>query len=476
VRLRKFCIAVGLAMLATAIAAEPLRPDQASFRALYKELVETNTTQSAGSCSLAAERMAARLKAAGYPDRDLHLFSVPAYPKDGGLVAVLPGSDSGAKAILLLAHLDVVEAKREDWQRDPFRLVEENGLFYGRGTTDDKTQAAIWTDSLIRLRQEGIRPLRTVKMALTCGEEGGRFNGAQWLAENRRDLIDAAFALNEGGWGTLDEDGKPQSLAIEAGEKTYEDYRLEVTNPGGHSSRPVKDNAITRLARALIRVESYQFPIQFVDANRAFFGGLAKQLAKKGDVETAQQMTRMVADANDVTDAEAVAAKDPSWNATLRTTCVATMLDGGHARNALPQRAGANINCRIFPGVSASDVQQRLATLIDDPAVTISTLRAPEKTGPAPPLTPQVVGPAEKLMGEMWPGVPVLPILQAGATDGRFLNEVGIPTYGIDGSFTDRALNNIHGLNEHAGVDSLYKDRDFLYQLIKIYSAATPGS
>jgi acetylornithine deacetylase/succinyl-diaminopimelate desuccinylase-like protein len=471
-KLRGTLLGAALLGALAANAAEP-RPDQLEFRALYKELVETDTAASTGSCTLAAERMAARLKAAGYSDSDLTLFSDPQFPKDGGLVAVLRGSDSKAKGVLLLAHIDVVEARREDWVRDPFTLIEEDGKFYGRGTTDDKTQAAIWTDTLVRLKKQGFKPKVTLKMALTCGEEGGgggRFNGARWLTQNRRDLIDADFALNEGAGGLLDETGKPSVITIEAGEKTYRDYRLEVTNAGGHSSRPVKDNAIYHLAHALVAIENHAFPVQFTEGSRAYFQGLAKQQAEKGNKEVADAMLAMLKEPPDLKAAELVASRDPSWNATLRTTCVATMLDGGHAPNALPQRAGGNVNCRIFPGVTGEQIRSELAAAINDPAVKVTQVTPEEPVGAAPPLTQKVVGPAEKLMAEMWPGVPVLPVLQAGATDGRYLNAAGIPTYGIDGSFLDRELNHIHGLNEYAGVDSLYKDRDFLFRLVKIYA------
>lgn len=453
--------------------AADIRPDQLEFRALFKELVETNTAASTGSCTLAAERMAARLKAVGYPESDLTLFSDPQFPKDGGLVAVLHGSDAKAKGVLLLAHIDVVEARREDWVRDPFTLIEEDGKFYGRGTTDDKTQAAIWTDTMVRLKKQGFKPKVTLKMALTCGEEGGgggRFNGAKWLTQNKRDLIDADFALNEGAGGLLDETGKPAVITIEAGEKTYRDYRLEVTNAGGHSSRPVKDNAIYHLAHALVAIENHAFPVQFTEGSRAYFRGLAKQQAEKGHKDVADAMLAMLKEPADLKAAEFVASKDPSWNATLRTTCVATMLDGGHAPNALPQRAGGNVNCRVFPGVAGEQIRAELAAAIDDPAVKVTQITPEEPVGAAPPLTPKVVGPAEKLMAETWPGVPVLPILQAGATDGRYLNAAGIPTYGIDGSFLDRELNHIHGLNEYAGVESLYEDRDFLFRLVKSYA------
>jgi acetylornithine deacetylase/succinyl-diaminopimelate desuccinylase-like protein len=444
---------------------------EVKFRELYKELIETNTALSNGSCTLAAERMAARLKAAGFPDADLHPFAAPDHAKEGGLVAFYPGRDPKLKAVLLLAHIDVVEAKREDWTRDPFKLVEENGVFYARGVIDDKAEAAIWVDTLIRYKQENFRPRRTIKLALTCGEEtAGAFNGAQWLTENQRDLIDAAFAVNEGAFGELDAEGHKVALEIQAGEKTAQNFRLEVTNPGGHSSRPLKDNAIYRLAAALTRIEGYDFPAQFTDGNRAYFTGMAQIQAAKGNADVADAMRALVQDPNDLKAIALVSAKDPSWNATLRTTCVATMLDAGHATNALPQRARANINCRIFPGVTQDAVRRKLEDLVADPAVKVSTLETRGPSSPPPPLIPQILGPVVKLSAEFFPGVPVVPILQPGATDGEFLNAAGIPTYGIEPLFTGPDLGHIHGLNEYVSVKSLLDCRDFLYRLIKLYS------
>ncbi|MGO8830636.1 MAG: M20/M25/M40 family metallo-hydrolase [Steroidobacteraceae bacterium] len=470
----KYVLAVAATIAAFSACAAPPRDDAAGeqrFRGLYKELVETNTSLSAGSCTLAAERMAARLKAAGFPEGDLHPFAAPEHPKDGGLVAVYPGRDPKLKAILLLAHIDVVEAKREDWTRDPFTLVEENGSFYARGAMDDKAEASIWVDLLIRYRAEGYRPLRTLKVALTCGEEtAGAFNGAEWLTQNRRDLIDAAFALNEGGWGELDASGRRVSLDVEAGEKFPQNYRLEVTNAGGHSSRPVKDNAIYHLAAGLIRIGDYDFPAQFNDANRAYFTGMAKIQAAKGETEVANAMNAFLRNPADAQAIALVSSKDPSWNATLRTTCVATMLDAGHATNALPQRARAIINCRIFPGVTTETVRAKLEELVADPAVKVTALETRGPTAAPPPLTPAVLGPIEKLTEQFWPGVPVLPILQAGATDGEFTNAVGIPTYGVEPVFLGPDLGHIHGLNEYVGVTSLLEGREFLYRLVKIYA------
>ena len=435
------------------------------FRETYKELVETNTTLSAGDCTLAAKRMAARLKAAGYPDRDVRLFVPDGHPKEGGLLAVLHGSDPMAKAILMLAHIDVVEARREDWTRDPFTLVEENGYFYARGTNDMKAQAAIWVDNLVRFHEEGFRPKRSIKLALTCGEEtNGALNGAGWLTTHERDAIDAEFALTEGVDGDLDAQGRPVALEILAAEKASQNFVLETTNSGGHSSRPVPDNAIYHLVRAVDRVSRYEFPVQLDDANRAYFTGMAKIVGG----EAGGAMAAVVANPNDAASV-AVLDQDRNWHAMLRTTCVATMLSAGHATNALPQRATANINCRIFPGVSRELVQAQLVKIVDDPAVLVTI---PEVRGPVAeptPLTPRILEPIEKLADEMW-SVPVIPALEPGASDAQFLNPAGIPTYGITGLFQDPDGGNIHGLNERIRVKSVYEGRAFLYRLVKLYA------
>ena len=465
--LASFVAASGVALLAgTTFAGTASDPTEPAFRALYKELVETNTTLSAGSCTLAAERMAARLTAAGYPAEDIHLFATPDHPREGGLVAVLHGRDPSAKAILLLAHIDVVEARRADWTRDPFTLVEENGFFYGRGTSDDKAMAASFTDAMIRYRKEGFRPHRDIKLALTCGEEtGGAFNGADWLATQHRDWIDAEFALNEGAGGLLDGHDKPVYLGIQAGEKVYQDFRLETTNPGGHSSRPVPDNAIYHLAAALTRLSAFDFPAQLSDTTRAYFSRTGMLLG--GDSGAA-----MIALAKDPanTAAEAVVSRDPSWHSMLRTTCVATLLDGGHATNALPQRAGANVNCRIFPGVSVETVRSTLASVIADPKVTVTTSGELSPTPPPPPLSGRVLGPAEQVAHDMWPGVPVIPTMSTGATDGRYLNARGIPTYGLSGMFAEPSRSGVHGLNERIAVKSLMDGRTYLYRVVKLYA------
>jgi acetylornithine deacetylase/succinyl-diaminopimelate desuccinylase-like protein len=443
------------------------RPDQVEYRALYKELVETNTELSDGDCTLAASRMAARLKAAGYPDADIHPFQAEGHTKEGGLVAVLHGSDPKARPMLLLAHIDVVEAKRADWQRDPFTLIEENGYFYGRGSSDDKAEASVWVDTLIRFKKEGFQPRRDVKMALTCGEEtASAFNGASYLATHERKLIDAAFALNEGAGGRLDASGKPIALNIEAGEKFPQDYKLEVTNPGGHSSRPTKDNAIYHLAGALLRISQYEFPIEFTDASKTYFTRMAPIVG--GEMGAA--MLALVKDPKDAK-AAAIVETDPGYNGMLHTTCVATMLSGGHATNALPQRADANINCRIFPGTTVDEVNAKLVELAADPKVSVTTLNhRSEVTKAPPPLTPEIMGPIETMAGKIWPGVPIIPVLTAGATDGAFMSPVGIPTYGVTGMFGDPDGNGVHGLNERIRVTSLYNGRDFLYGIVKMYA------
>ena len=325
-------------------------------------------------------------------------------------------------------------------------------------------------DLLIRYRQEHYKPKRTLKVALTCGEEVGPFNGAEWLTQNRRDLIDAAFALNEGAQGELDANGVRVSHNIEAGQKTSVNYRLEVTNPGGHSSRPVKDNAINRLAAALGRIADYEFPVQFNDANRAYFTGMAGIQAARGQKDIAAAMRAFLRDPGDAQALALVTSKDPSWNATLRTTCIATLLDAGHSPNALPQRARANINCRIFPGTPPDDVRARLEQLVADPKVSVTTLDARPAPPPPPPLTREILGPIEKLTQEFWPGVPVLPIMQPWATDGIFTNAAGIPTYGVAPVFVGPDLGNVHGLNEYIGVRSLYEGREFLHRLVRMYA------
>jgi acetylornithine deacetylase/succinyl-diaminopimelate desuccinylase-like protein len=461
------CAGVVAGLAAQLAVADGPRPDQVAFRELFRELVETNTTLSAGSCTEAAALLAARLRKAGLPAADLHPFAVPEHPKEGGLVAVLPGRDPASRPILLLAHLDVVEAKREDWTRDPFTLVEEGGYFYARGVADDKAMAAIWVDTMARMLESGERPVRAIKIALTCGEEtNGAFNGAEYLTTHERELIDAEFALNEGAWGTLDDQGRRVIMTVEAGEKASQNYRLEVRNPGGHSSRPVKVNAIYQLAAGLTRLSGYEFPIRLNDVTRQYFMRMAD--LKGGQVGDA--MRRFVRNPDDAVSAAVVTA-DPTWNAMLRTTCVATMLEAGHATNALPQRAVANVNCRIYPDQTFEDVRQRLEQVVADPAIVVTKLETRGPMAKAPPLTAGIMGPIESVAARIYPGVPVLPLFQAGATDAQFTGAVGIPTYGIGALFFDPDLGGIHGLNERIRVESLYDGRDYLYELVKVYAS-----
>ena len=448
---------------------DPLRPDQVAFRSLYKELVETNTTLSAGSCTAAAELIAGHLKAAGFEDQDITLFSTPDHPKEGGIVTVLQGTSKSAKPMLLLGHLDVVEAKREDWTRDPFTLVEENGYFFGRGTSDMKALDATWVDALVRFKQSHYHPKRTIKLALTCGEETTyAFNGADWLAKNKPELISAAFALNEGGGGRTDGHGKVLVESIQVGEKAAQNYRVETVNAGGHSSVPIRDNAIYELADALIKVRGYEFPVKFTDTTRAYF-------AKAGAARHDELGAAMVALSKNPDDhaAEAIVSKDRSYHSMLRTTCVATLLEGGHANNALPQRAVANINCRIFPGETVEGTQAALEAAIGDAKVKITAVPPIRPIAVPPPLDPRIIGPAEKLIAKYFPGVPLVPTMSTGATDGIFLEAIGIPVYGVPGGWGDPDGNGTHGLNERRSVRSVFVGRDFLTDLVKVY-ADTP--
>lgn len=452
------------ASLATSATAAAPRADQLAFRALYKELVETNTTHSVGDCTLAARRMANRLKLAGFADADLNVFAPDDLPKDGGLIATLPGS--GAGAILLIAHLDVVEARREDWVREPFTLIEEGGYFYARGASDDKSQAAIFTDAMARLKAAGAKPKKTIKLALTCGEESGaRINNVRWMLEKHPEWLKADFALNEGGSGSQDSNGKPVALGFQAGEKVSQNFKVEATNPGGHSSVPRPDNAIYALGSALARLGAYEFPVTLNDTTRAYFTAMAGIAGG----EAGAAMTRLVANPGDAA-ANAIVSKSPEWHSMLRTTCVATLIEGGHAINALPQRAFANINCRMFPGDRVANVQAQIVAALADPAITVTAVPPVNPTPPPPPLTPAVFGVAKTIAAKHFPGVPVLPVLLTGATDGRFLTGFGVPTYGVPGSMSRPEGDGLHGLNERKSVAGLYAERDYLFDLIKAYA------
>jgi acetylornithine deacetylase/succinyl-diaminopimelate desuccinylase-like protein len=465
------CLAVSVAQAADiresrqTAASKAARAGEAEFRALYKELVEINTTLSVGSCTKASEAMAARLKTAGFADGDIRIIAPKERPQDGNLVAYLNGTDASLKPVLLLAHIDVVEADRDDWERDPFKLVEENGFFYARGSSDDKAMAAVFTDSLIRFKKEGYRPKRGIKLALTCGEESPNvFNGVKYLLENHRDLIDAEFALNEGGGGRYDQTtGIYKYVAVLAAEKVYQDFTLTTMNPGGHSSRPMPENAIYQLTHALAKIEKHSFPIEFSETGRAYF-------EKFGVVEGGAKGADMIAAAKGDAAAAQRLLADPSLNAILKTNCVATQINGGHAPNALPQRATANVNCRIYPGHKQEEILAELVRVVNDPGVKVEFQSKPETPGAPPPLSTLVMKPIERLAKDMFPGVAVIPTMNSGATDCRFFTPAGIPCYGVSGMLSDGATTNAHGLNERMRVQTLLEGREFLHRLTQMYA------
>jgi acetylornithine deacetylase/succinyl-diaminopimelate desuccinylase-like protein len=452
---------------ASIAAAADLKPEQQALFEIYQELVEINTTDSVGDNTAAARAMAARLVAAGFPQEDVRVLVPPGNAKKGNLVARLRGNGN-QKPLLLLAHLDVVEAHKEDWSSDldPFRLIERDGYYYGRGTSDDKAMAAIFVANLIRYRQEGLKPRRDIIVALTADEEGGSFNGVSWLVDEHRALIEAEFGLNEGGGGR-ERAGKKLFNAVQATEKLYRDFDLEITNKGGHSSVPVRDNAIYRLSAALDRLNKFDFPVNLNEVTRAFFERTAA--LEGGDLGASM---KAVVQSNGA-DARATAtlAQTPVYNSMLRTTCVATMLQAGHARNALPQKATANVNCRILPQESVQDVQQTLTRVFADDQIKVS-LRSQAGAPPAPvsPLDPKVMKPIEELTGTKWKGVTVIPIMGTGATDSAYLRAKGIPMYGVSGLFGDIADVRAHGRDERIGIAQFYDGQDFLYRLVKRFS------
>lgn len=435
-------------------------PEKKLARDIYKEFIEIQSGYTTGATTPVAEAAAARLKAAGFPDSDI--FVGGAIPRKANLVVRYAGTRA-RKPILLLAHIDVVEAKREDWTTDPFQFIEKDGYFYGRGTGDDKAQAAVWIANLIQYKKEGFKPDRDIIVALTADEEGGGpYNGVAWLLKNRRDLIDAELALNEGGWGVM-AGGKRISNELQVSEKYVVNFRLEVRNKGGHSSLPVPDNAIYHLAGALQGISKLQFPLRTNEVTAAYFkklatvetGAIKEDLAKVA--EGSQEAMRRVA------------AASPSWNATLRTTCVATQLEGGHAVNALPQLAAATVNCRVLPEDSPEYVQDMLQKAAADDQVTFRMLGARIK-GPASDLRPDLLQAVARLTDKFWPGVPAVPIMVMGATDGAYLRAAGIPTYGIQGFFFDRDDIRFHGRDERMAVQSFYEGHAFLYELVKALS------
>jgi acetylornithine deacetylase/succinyl-diaminopimelate desuccinylase-like protein len=434
-------------------------PHDAFARELYKQLVEINTTDSVGSVTKAADAMAQRLKAAGFPDADVQLLGPD--PRKHNLVARYRGTGA-RKPLLLLAHLDVVEAKREDWSFDPLVLLEKDGYFYGRGTGDDKAMASILTANLIRLKQEGFKPDRDLILALTADEEGGKFNGVDWLVKNHRDLIDAELAINEGGSGQM-KGGKYLINEIGASEKVYQDFKLEAKNAGGHSSRPVRDNAIYHLSDALARLERFDFPLNLNEVTRTYFDRMA---AFQSDAKVSADMRALAKQPPDTQAAERLASVSSYFNALMRTTCVATMLSGGHATNALPQLATANVNCRILPGEAPAAIRQKLIDVLADRAVAVSFVDE-AKPSPPSPLQPQIMQPLESITHAMYPGAIVVPTMGTGATDGLYLRNAGIPTYGIEGLFYEIDDNRAHGRDERVGVKQYFEALEFQYRLIK---------
>jgi acetylornithine deacetylase/succinyl-diaminopimelate desuccinylase-like protein len=445
------------------VAAQSATPDGRA-REIFKQLIDINTTDTpAGNVTKAAEAMAARLKAAGFPAADVQLLGPD--PRKNNLVARYRGTGA-RKPLLLVAHLDVVEAKREDWSFDPFVFLEKDGFFYGRGTSDDKAMASILTANLIRLKQENYRPDRDLVLALTADEEGGRFNGVEWLVKNKRDLIDAELALNEGGSGQMQK-GKYLINQVQASEKVYQDFRVESRHPGGHSSRPIRDNAIYHLADALGRLEKFDFPVSLNEVTRTYFERMAPF---ESDPATAAAMRAIVAP---VPSRQAVTqlATSSYYNALMRTTCVATLLEGGHANNALPQLAAANVNCRILPGEAPAGVKAKLESVFADPKISVAFV-GEAKPSNASPLKPAVMGPIESVTTALWPGVVVVPVMSTGATDGLYLRNAGIPTYGIEGVFYETDDNRAHGKDERVGVKQYYEGLEFQYRLIKALSGS----
>jgi acetylornithine deacetylase/succinyl-diaminopimelate desuccinylase-like protein len=455
-------------LAASSLQAQLNNADKQLARDIFQQLIDINTTESVGSMTAAAEAMAKRLRDAGFPASDVAVLGPDS--RHGNMVARYRGTGA-RKPILLIGHLDVVEARRSDWTTDPFKFAEKDGYFYGRGTQDMKSDDAIWVADFIRLKREGYKPDRDLILALTSDEEGGNANGVDWLIKNHRDLINAEYVLNSDGGGVNTVKGKPLFVSMDGSEKLYGDYQLKVTNPGGHSSLPVPDNAIYHVADALSRLEKYKFPFELNAVTRGYFQRMAT-------IEHGQRAADMKAVLKTPPDRGAIArlSEDTIFNATMRTTCVATRLEAGHANNALPQTATANVNCRILPGHSREEVRQQLVKVFADPKVEVRyvandgtvTDRAPEKLGYSPvQLRPDVMQTLDKVAAQMWPGAPVIPTMSTGASDGIYTNAAGLPTYGISGTAIDMDDVRAHGRDERLGVQSYYNGVQFYYVLLK---------
>jgi acetylornithine deacetylase/succinyl-diaminopimelate desuccinylase-like protein len=431
---------------------------------IYRELVEINTVTATGDTARAAEAMAARLRAAGFSGSDVQVFT-PA-PRKGNLVARLRGTGA-RKPILLLAHLDVVEARAEDWSVDPFKLIERDGYFYGRGTADDKFMASAFVANLIRYKQEGYKPDRNIILALETDEEilDRDALGIQWLLKNHRDLIEAEFALNEGGPVGL-KNGKPVRNSVQTGEKVSVSYQLEVKNKGGHSSMPTKDNAIYRLSEGLARLSKFSFPFKLNETTRAYF----ERTADLEGEQVAADIRSVISGRPDPSSLSLVRlSANPVYNAQLRTTCVATLLEGGHAYNALPQVARATINCRVMPGEPVDEVKATLVRVLADDQIAVTQIGEPVLSAPSA-LHEEIMGAIGKLSAEFWPGAPIVPTMSAGATDGSYLRNAGIPTYGHSGLAGDVDDVRVHGRDERVLVKSFFDGQEYLYRLVKMLS------
>ena len=454
-----------LAFLAAHASASDL--DNQLVRDLLRELIEINTTHSTGSTGKAAEAMAVRLRAAGFAPSDVQVLGPR--PERANLVARLHGTGA-RRPILLIAHLDVVEARKEDWTTDPFRFVVKDGYFYGRGSMDDKSGAAVLVAGFIRWRREGFRPDRDLILALTANEEAGEVeeNGIHWLLEHHRDLIDAEYSINADGSSLEIKKGAILLNELEYAEKGFLSFTWEVRNKGGHSSLPEKENAIYRLSRGLVRLSEFSFPVMLDAGTRAYF----EAVAAREPPEVARNVNRMLS--TDPPDPGAVAAvsESPDWNAMLRTTCVATMLAAGHAENALPQSAKATVNCRILPAQSPSEIETTLKRVVNDEQITFTPLEHLDSAqSPASPLRPDVVEAAKTVTAAMWPGVPVVPFMDQGGTDSSHLRRAGIPTYVISGIADDYDDVRAHGQDERISATALYQGREFMYRLVKMLSA-----
>lgn len=445
-----------LATLSPSLAQRELPDDDRELLyRIYKELVEYKTTASEQNNTIAVEGMAAWLQAAGFAAEDI--FIGGPLPHKGNLVAHYRGTGDG-DPIVLMAHIDVVEAEREDWNMDPFTLNEDEEFFYGRGTLDDKAMAAIFLANLIRYKRNGFEPNRDIVVALTSDEETGGSNGIYWLLENHPGLITGSLAINEGGYGLL-QDGKPLAVSVQVAEKIFASYRITARNPGGHSSLPRDDNAIYDLAEALLKVRDFKFPVELNDVMRLSF-------QRQAEITNGQRAEDFRALLENPIPAEALnrLSSEAAINAQLRTTAVATLLEGGHASNALPQKAEANINVRMLPGSDPQDVLQTLIEVVDNPNLEVEYMGG-GRLSDASPLTESVLGAIETVTEEMWPGLTVLPTMSTGATDGAKMRNAGIPTYGVSGLFVDRNDMRIHGQDERLRKQSLYEGYDFLYRL-----------